>query len=90
MDTVSADHYAHSADATAASTGSITPGLILSATVAVSFIVCLAGFAARQIGVGLGAACVMLLASGLTLSWLTSESRRIRDAQRTSGPRLTL
>lgn len=79
-DTVEADRSAQPSVAAAARVS--TTGLVLSVTVAVSFVICLIGFATRQIDVGLDAACVMLLASGLTLSWLTSESRRIRDAQR--------
>lgn len=58
------------------------PGTMLAAAAMVSFIVCLAGFAMRQVGVGVGAASVALLAAGGALSWRTAHARQLRDAQR--------
>jgi uncharacterized membrane-anchored protein len=56
------------------------PGLALVAVVA--FVVCLAGFAVRQVNVGIGAAIVALLAVGAALAWLAMEARRVRQVQR--------
>jgi hypothetical protein len=44
--------------------------------------VCLASFAERQVGVGVGGAIVALLAAGAGFAWLGMESRRIRQVQR--------
>jgi hypothetical protein len=46
-----------------------TPGLFLVAVAVVAFVVCLASFALHQVGVGLGAAIVTLLAAGAALAW---------------------
>jgi hypothetical protein len=62
--------------------GAKTAGLILLAVTVVAFVTCLAGFALRQVGVGVGAAIVALLAAGAALAWLAMESRRVRQAQR--------
>ena len=59
-----------------------TPGLFLVAMAVVAFVVCLAGFALHQVGVGLGAAIVTLLAAGAALAWLAMEARRVREVQR--------
>ena len=48
----------------------------------VSFVVCLTSFAFRQIGVGVSAASITLLAVGAALSSLSVEARRFRDGQR--------
>ncbi|WIM88923.1 LapA family protein [Candidatus Mycobacterium wuenschmannii] len=61
--------------------------LVLVALTIVSAVVCVTGFAVRQVGVGVSAASVTLLVTGLVLSGLTSESRRIRDAERGGGGR---
>jgi FtsH-binding integral membrane protein len=58
------------------------PGLLLVAIAVVAFVVCLASFAERAVGVGIGAAIVMLLAAGAALAWLTMEARRVREVQR--------
>jgi hypothetical protein len=58
------------------------PGLLLALAAVAAFVVCLASFALRQVGVGVGAAIVMLLAAGAALSWLTTEARRVRQVQR--------
>jgi hypothetical protein len=59
-----------------------TPGFVLLAAGLVAFVVCLASFAQKQIGIGVGAVAVALLASGAGFAWLGMESRRIRQAQR--------
>lgn len=58
------------------------PGLLLVAVAVVAFVVCLASFAERAVGVGIGAAIVMLLTTGAALAWLTMEARRVREVQR--------
>ena len=59
-----------------------SPALLLFAVGAVAFVVCLASFAERQVGVGVGGAIVALLAAGAGFAWLGMESRRIRQVQR--------
>ncbi len=59
-----------------------TQGLLLVGLVVLSFAVCLTCFAIGQIGVGVSAASITLLAVGAALSWLTTEARRVRDVQR--------
>jgi hypothetical protein len=61
------------------------PGLLMAVVAVVSLVICLGGFATRQVGVGVGAASVALLAAGGTLSWLTAQGRRVRDTQRIAG-----
>jgi Flp pilus assembly protein TadB len=58
------------------------PGLVFVAMAAVAFVICLASFAVRQVGVGVGAAIVALLAAGAGLAWLTMEGRRVRQVER--------
>lgn len=58
------------------------PGLLLVAIAVVAFVVCLASFAERAVGVGIGAAIVMLLTAGAALAWLTMEARRVREVER--------
>jgi hypothetical protein len=58
------------------------PGLAFVAVAVVAFVVCLAGFAVRQVNVGIGAAIVALLAAGAALAWLGMEARRVRQVQR--------
>lgn len=58
------------------------PGLLLVAIAVVAFVVCLASFAEHAVGVGVGAAIVMLLTAGAALAWLTMEARRVREVQR--------
>jgi hypothetical protein len=59
-----------------------TSGLVFVAVSVVSFVVCLASFAIRQIDVGVGAASVTLLAAGASLAWRASDERRARQVQR--------
>lgn len=58
------------------------PGLVFVAVAVVAFVICLAGFAVRQVSVGVGAAIVALLGAGAALAWLTMEGRRVRQVQR--------
>jgi protein-S-isoprenylcysteine O-methyltransferase Ste14 len=58
------------------------PGLAFVAVAVVAFVVCLAGFAVRQVNVGIGAAIVALLAAGAALACLSMERRRVRQVQR--------
>ncbi|HYB35141.1 MAG TPA: protein UsfY [Mycobacterium sp.] len=58
------------------------PGLILVAAGVVAFVICLANFALGQIGVGIAAVVVALLAGGAGLAWLAMERRRVREAER--------
>jgi hypothetical protein len=58
------------------------PGLAFVAVAVVAFVVCLAGFAVRQVNVGIGAAIVALLAAGAALAWLAMEARGVRQVQR--------
>jgi hypothetical protein len=60
----------------------MTSGLVFVAVSVVSFVVCLASFAIRQIDVGVGAASVTLLAAGASLAWRGSDARRARQVQR--------
>ena len=57
-------------------------GLSLVGVAVVSFVVCLASFAVRQIDVGVTAASVTLLAAGPALAWLAMEARRVRQVER--------
>ena len=58
------------------------PGFVFVAVAVLAFVICLASFAVRQVGVGVGAAIVALLAAGAALAWLTMEGRRVRQVQR--------
>jgi Flp pilus assembly protein TadB len=62
-----------------------TPGFLLIAIGVVAFVVCLASFAIGQVGVGVGAVVVALLAGGAGMAWLTMEGRRIRQLERESS-----
>ncbi|MDM4142859.1 MULTISPECIES: LapA family protein [Mycobacterium] len=59
-----------------------TPGLLVVAAAALAFVVCVANFALGQVGAGVAAAIVAMLAFGAGLSWLAMDRRRIRDAER--------
>jgi hypothetical protein len=62
--------------------GAKTPGLLLIAAGVVAFASCLASFALRQVGVGVAAVVIALLAGGAGLAWLGMDGRQIRDAER--------
>ena len=57
------------------------PGFVLLAAGLVAFVVCLAGFAQKQVAIGIGSVAVALLATGAGFAWLGMESRRIRQVQ---------
>jgi len=62
---------------------SATASVLLFVSVSVlSFMVCLASFAIRQIDLGVGAASVTLLAAGAAMAWRATEARRVRQVQR--------
>jgi hypothetical protein len=61
--------------------GAKTPALLFLAVGVVAFVVCLASFAERAVGVGVGAATIALLATGAGFAWLGMASRRIRQVQ---------
>lgn len=62
-----------------------TPGFLLLALGVVTFVVGLASFALGQVGVGVGAVVIALLAGGAGMAWLTMEGRRIRQLERDSN-----
>jgi hypothetical protein len=53
-----------------------TPELVVVAAAVLAFVVCLANFALGEVGVGLAAAILGLLAFGAGLAWLAMERRR--------------
>ncbi len=55
--------------------------IMLAALAAVAVVVSMTAFALRQVSLGVGAASAALLAIGATLSWLSAEARRLRDAR---------
>ena len=57
-------------------------GLIVVAAVALAFAVCLANFALGQVNAAVGAVIAALMAFGAGLSWLASDRRRVRQAER--------
>jgi hypothetical protein len=59
-----------------------TSVLLFVAVSAVSFVVCLASFAIRQIDLGVSAASVTLFAAGASMAWRAAEARRARQVQR--------
>ena len=61
------------------------PGLILMAAGVVAFVFSLATFALARIGIGVDALIVALLAAGAGTGWLTTEGRRVRQAERDSA-----
>jgi uncharacterized membrane protein YhaH (DUF805 family) len=68
--------------ATTSSAGPKNVAMMLAALAAVAVVVSMAAFALRQVSLGVGAASVALLAIGASLSWLSADARRLRDAQR--------
>ena len=59
-----------------------TGGLVVVAAAVLAFVVCVASFSLGEIGAGITAAIVGLLAFGAGLSWLDMDRRRIRQAER--------
>jgi len=62
--------------------GDTTRGLVVVAAAVPAFVVCVASFSLGEIGAGITAAIVGLLAFGAGLSWLDMDRRRIRQAER--------
>jgi hypothetical protein len=62
--------------------GETTRGLVVAAAAVLAFVVCVASFSLGEIGAGITAAIVGLLAFGAGLSWLDTDRRRIRQAER--------
>jgi hypothetical protein len=62
--------------------GQTTRGLVVVAAAVLAFVVCVASFSLGEIGAGITAAIVGLLAFGAGLSWLDMDRRRIRQAER--------
>jgi uncharacterized membrane protein YdjX (TVP38/TMEM64 family) len=58
------------------------PGILLVVAGGTAFAVCLVAFAWAQVGVGVAAFVVALLALGAGLAALTTEGRRIRHIER--------
>ncbi|CQD14078.1 UsfY protein [Mycobacterium lentiflavum] len=59
-----------------------TPGILLVGAAVLALVVCITGFALDEIGIGLSAAIVGLMALGVGLDWLAMDGRRIRQAER--------
>ena len=63
--------------------GSVTTrGLVVVAAAVLAFVVCVAFFSLGEIGAGITAAIVGLLAFGAGLSWVDMDRRLIRQAER--------
>jgi hypothetical protein len=60
------------------------PGFVLLAAGVLAFVVCLVDFALGQVGVGVAAIVVALLAGGAGLAWVGMEDRRVRQVERAS------
>lgn len=58
------------------------PGLLVVGAAVVALAVCIANFALGQVGAGVAAAIVGLMALGAGLDWLGMDRRRIRQAER--------
>ena len=62
--------------------GQTMRGFVVVAAAVLAFVVCVASFSLGEIGAGITAAIVGLLAFGAGLSWLDMDRRRIRQAER--------
>ncbi|MEM6106764.1 LapA family protein [Mycobacterium sp. 050272] len=59
-----------------------TPGTLVVGAAVIALVVSVTGFALGEIGIGLSAAIVGLMALGVGLDWLATDGRRIRQAER--------
>lgn len=59
-----------------------TPGLLIVGAAVLALVVCVTNFALGQVGAGVTAAIVGLMALGAGLDWLAMDRRRIRQAER--------
>ncbi|MCV7030217.1 hypothetical protein [Mycobacterium sherrisii] len=58
------------------------PGLLVVGAAVVALAVCITNFALGQVGAGVTAAIIGLMALGAGLDWLGMDRRRIRQAER--------
>jgi hypothetical protein len=58
------------------------PGLVVVGAGVLAFVVCVTNFALGEVGGGIAAVIVGLLAFGAGLDWLAMDRRRIRQAER--------
>jgi membrane associated rhomboid family serine protease len=59
-----------------------TPGLLVVGAAVLALVVCVTNFALGEVGVGIAAAIIGLMALGAGLDWLSMDGRRIRQAER--------
>jgi hypothetical protein len=59
-----------------------TPGLIVVGAAVLALVVCVTNFALGEVGAGVAAAIIGLMALGAGLDWLSMDRRRIRQAER--------
>lgn len=59
-----------------------TPGLVVVGAAVLALVVCVTNFALGEVGVGVAAAIIGLMALGAGLDWLSIDRRRIRQAER--------
>jgi hypothetical protein len=59
-----------------------TPGLVVVGAAVLALVVCVTNFALGQVGPGIVAAIIGLMALGAGLDWLAMDRRRIRQAER--------
>jgi hypothetical protein len=59
-----------------------TPGLIVVGAAVLALVVCVTNFALGEVGAGIAAAIIGLMALGAGLDWLSMDRRRIRQAER--------
>jgi hypothetical protein len=58
------------------------PGLVVIGAAVLALVVCVTNFALGQVGAGIVAAIIGLMALGAGLDWLAMDRRRIRQAER--------
>jgi hypothetical protein len=58
------------------------PGLVVIGAAVLALVVCVTNFALGQVGAGVVAAIIGLMALGAGLDWLAMDRRRIRQAER--------
>lgn len=59
-----------------------SPGVIVTAAGVLALVVCVANFALGEVGAGIAAAIICLMAFGAGLDWIGMDRRRIRQADR--------
>jgi hypothetical protein len=58
------------------------PGLMVVGAAALALVVCVTNFALGEVGAGVAAAIIGLMAFGAGLDWIGMDRRRIRQAER--------